>query len=114
MQGCRDHTTKEQGNMVQYSGNAGIATCSKPLDAATRCLNTCSEEVSQVLVKYSKNYSADTGEERKKRKINFHPGIKPGTQRLGVQYTRHQAITQDKSLSPLYFPFFPSSLVSAE
>ena len=36
-------------------------------------------------------------------KINFRPGIKPGTQRLGVQYTRHQAITQDKSLSPHSF-----------
>ena len=36
----------------------------------------------------------------KNGKINFHPGIKPGTQRLGVQYTRHQATTQDKSLSP--------------
>ena len=32
--------------------------------------------------------------------INFRPGIEPGTQRLGVQYTKHQAITQDKSLSP--------------
>jgi len=48
-QGCRDRTTKEQRNMVhlwQYSGNAGIATCSKPLDAATcisRFLHTCSE-----------------------------------------------------------------------
>ena len=40
----------------------------------------------------------------KNGKINFHPGIKPGTQRLGVQYTRHQAITQDKSLSPP-FPY---------
>ena len=29
--------------------------------------------------------------------INFRPGIEPGTQRLGVQYTKHQAITQDKS-----------------
>jgi len=48
----------------------------------------------------SKNYSADTGEEAKKGKINFRPGIEPGTQRLGVQYTRHQAITQDKSMSP--------------
>ena len=36
----------------------------------------------------------------KNGKINFRPGIEPGTQRLGVQYTRHQAITQDKSLSP--------------
>ena len=36
----------------------------------------------------------------KNGKINFRLGIKPGTQRLGVQYTRHQAITQDKSLSP--------------
>ena len=36
----------------------------------------------------------------KNGKINFHPGIEPGTQRLGVQYTRHQAITHDKSLSP--------------
>ena len=35
LQGCRDHTTKEQRNVVQYSGNAGIATCSKPLDAPT-------------------------------------------------------------------------------
>jgi len=34
--------------------------------------------------------------ERKKGKINFRPGIEPGTQRLGVQYTRHQAITKDK------------------
>ena len=50
-----------------------------------------------------KNCSADTGEEGKKGKINFRPGIEPGTQRLGVQYTRHQAITQDKSLSPLSF-----------
>ena len=41
-------------DLWQYSGNAGIATCSKPLDAATciiRFLHTCSEEVSQVLVK---------------------------------------------------------------
>ena len=52
-QGCRDRTTKEQRNMVhlwQYSGNAGIATCSKPLDAAIPVLvgflHTCSEEVS--------------------------------------------------------------------
>ena len=37
-------------HLWQYSGNAGIATCSKPLDAATcRFLHTCSEEVSQVL-----------------------------------------------------------------
>ena len=36
----------------------------------------------------------------KNGKVNFRPGIKPGTQRLGVQHTRHQAITQDKSLSP--------------
>ena len=48
-------------------------------------------------------YSDDTGEEGKKGKINFRPGIKPSTQRLGVQYTRHQAITQDKSLSPHCF-----------
>ena len=27
----------------------------------------------------------------KNGKINFRPGIEPGTQRLGVQYTRHQA-----------------------
>ena len=33
-------------------------------------------------------------------KINFLPGIEPSTQRLGVQYIKHQAITQDKSLSP--------------
>ena len=39
----------------------------------------------------------------KNGKINFHPGIEPGTQRLGVQYARHQAITQDKSLSPHSF-----------
>ena len=36
----------------------------------------------------------------KNGKINFRPGIEPGTQRLGVQYTKHQAIIQDKSLSP--------------
>ena len=39
---------------LKYSGNAEIATCSKPLYAATcisRLLYTCSEEVSQVLVK---------------------------------------------------------------
>ena len=40
-----------------------------------------------------KNYSVDTGEEGKNGKINFHPGIEPGIQRLGVQYTKHQAIT---------------------
>ena len=33
-------------------------------------------------------------------KINLCPGIEPGIQRLGVQYTKHQAITQDKSLPP--------------
>ena len=33
----------------------------------------------------------------KNGKINFRPGIEPGTQRLGVQYTKHQAITQAKS-----------------
>ena len=38
-------------------------------------------------------------------KLNFRLGIKPGTQRLGVQYTKHQAITHDKSLSP--HAFFP-------
>ena len=42
-------------DLWQYSGNAGIATFSKPLDAAIpvclRCLHTCSEEVSQVFVK---------------------------------------------------------------
>ena len=43
------------------------------------------------------------GEEGKKGKINFRPGIEPGTQRLGVQYTMHQAITQDKSSSPHSF-----------
>ena len=47
-----------------------------------------------------KNYFADTGESGKKGMINFRLGIEPGTQRLGVQYTKHQAITQDKSLSP--------------
>ena len=36
----------------------------------------------------------------KNGKISFRPGTEPGTQRLGVQYTRHQATTQDKSLSP--------------
>ena len=41
--------------------------------------------------------SADTGEEGKKGKINFRLGIEPGTQRLGVQYTKHQAITLAKS-----------------
>ena len=40
-----------------------------------------------------KNYSVDTGEKGKNGKINFHPGIEPGIQRLGVQYTKHQAIT---------------------
>ena len=54
-------------------------------------------------LEHCKNYSADTGEEGKKGKINFRPGIEPGTQRLGAQYTRHQAITQDKSLSPHSF-----------
>ena len=39
----------------------------------------------------------------KNGKINFRPGIEPGTQRLGVQYTRHQAITQDK----VYLPILP-------
>ena len=39
----------------------------------------------------------------KNGKTNFRPGIKPGTQRLGLQYTKHQAITQDKSLSPHSF-----------
>ena len=42
---------KNKYNLWQYSGNAGIETCSKPLDAAT-CMSevfTCSEEVSQVL-----------------------------------------------------------------
>ena len=37
---------------------------------------------------------------KKNGKTNFRPGIEPDTQRLGVQSTRHQAITQDKSLSP--------------
>ena len=49
-----DHTTKEQRNMVhlwQYSGNAEIATCSKALDATCMSFHTCSEEISQVLVK---------------------------------------------------------------
>ena len=36
----------------------------------------------------------------KNGKIYFCPGIEPGTQRLRVQYTKHQGITQDKSLSP--------------
>ena len=31
----------------------------------------------------------------KNGKINFRLGIEPSTQRLGVQYTQHQAITQD-------------------
>ena len=39
----------------------------------------------------------------KKERKDFRPGIEPSTQRLGVQYTRHQAITQDKSLSFLSF-----------
>ena len=38
----------------------------------------------------------------KNGKINLCPGIEPGTQRLGVLYTKHQAITQDKSLSPYF------------
>ena len=46
-----------------------------------------------------------TGEEGKKGKINFRLGIEPGTQRLGVQCTKYQAITQDKSISP----FFPGA-----
>ena len=29
-------------------------------------------------IKHGKNYSADTGEEGKKGKINFRPGIEPG------------------------------------
>ena len=49
-----------------------------------------------------KNYSADTGEEGKKGMINFHLGIEPSTQRLGVQYTKHQAITQNKIFFPMY------------
>ena len=35
MRGCRDNT-KERRNMVplwQYSGNAGMTTCNKPVDA---------------------------------------------------------------------------------
>ena len=42
----------------------------------------------------------------KNGKINFLPGIEPSTQRLEVQYTKHQAITQDKSLSPHSFPMY--------
>jgi len=39
-------------DLWQHSGNAGTATCSKPLDAATWCLHTVhgSEEVSQIHV----------------------------------------------------------------
>ena len=33
--------------------------------------------------------------DRKER--NFRPGIEPGSHRQGVQYTSHQAITQNKS-----------------
>jgi len=36
--------------------------------------------------------------EEKNGKIKFHLGIEPGTQRLGVQYTKHQAITHDKKV----------------
>ena len=40
---------------------------------------------------------------RKEKKwiINFRLGIEPGTQRLGVQYTKHQAITQDNVYLPI-------------
>ena len=38
-------------HLWQYSGNAGITTCSKPLAVLVRFLHTHSEEVSQVLVK---------------------------------------------------------------
>ena len=64
---------------------------------------TCADNIPRRKSSFSKNYSADTGEEGKKGKINLRPGIEPGTQKLGVQYTKHQAITQDKCLSPLSF-----------
>ena len=53
---------------------------------------TCADNIPRRKSSFSKNYSADTDEEGKKGK-NFRPGIEPGTQRLGVQYTKHQAIT---------------------
>ena len=39
----------------------------------------------------------------KNGKINFRPGTEPGTQRLGVQYPKHQAITKDKRSKDNYY-----------
>ena len=53
-------------------------------------------QVHHMTYNLSPHIPADTGDKRLSRHQTW-------SQRLGVQYTKHQAITQDKSLSPHSF-----------